>query len=96
MPATRSGVQLESDAPGWIEASDGPASFLLLQGKAIGEPVAHHGPFVMNRRDELVRAFEDYRRTQFGGWPWPRNDPTHGSEARRFAAYPDGKVDKPG
>ena len=92
---SRSGVQLESGAPATLEASDGPASFLMLQGKPIAEPVAHHGPFVMNRREELVQAFDDYRRTQFGGWPWGRNDPTHARDAGRFASYPGGKVDKP-
>ncbi|MBZ0215791.1 MAG: pirin family protein [Fimbriimonadaceae bacterium] len=39
-----------------------PARFMLGSGKPIGEPVARGGPFVMNTREEILRAFDDYRR----------------------------------
>ncbi|MDD2544745.1 MAG: pirin family protein [Burkholderiaceae bacterium] len=65
-----------------------PVECLLLQGRPIGEPVAQYGPFVMNTPQEIQQALQDYRRTQFGGWPWPVSDPVHGAEARRFARYP--------
>ncbi|MBS0320378.1 MAG: pirin family protein [Proteobacteria bacterium] len=67
---------------------------LMLQGKPIGEPVVAHGPFVANSQQELVHAIEKYRRTEFGGWPWPSPGHTHGRSGR-FAQHPDGRVDKP-
>ena len=42
---------------------------LVLGGRPIGEPVAAYGPFVMNSRDELVQAFEDYRSGKLGSIP---------------------------
>jgi redox-sensitive bicupin YhaK (pirin superfamily) len=38
-----------------------PARFLLLAARPLREPVARYGPFVMNTREEIVQAVEDYR-----------------------------------
>ena len=67
---------------------------LLLQGKPIGEPVAAQGLIVMNTQEEVIQALRDYRRTEFGGWPWPSPGHTHGTE-KRFAQYPDGRIERP-
>ncbi|CAN5387815.1 pirin family protein [soil metagenome] len=56
-----------------IEASpdaDGEAVILLGHAAPIGEPVASHGPFVMNTREEIVQAIADYNAGKFG--PAPR------------------------
>lgn len=42
---------------------------LVLGGRPLGEPVAWYGPFVMNTRDELARAFEDYNAGRLGVIP---------------------------
>ncbi|OPX80383.1 MAG: Pirin [Methanosaeta sp. PtaB.Bin039] len=42
-----------------------PIRFLLLSGRPIGEPVAWYGPIVMNTRDELHIAFEEYNNGTF-------------------------------
>jgi redox-sensitive bicupin YhaK (pirin superfamily) len=76
-----------------LTAGEAGAELLLLQGRPIGEPVVQHGPFVMNSPQEIQQAFVDYRRTQFGGWPWPVDGPVHAREAGRFARHIDGRVE---
>ena len=48
-----------------ITACEGPLRFLLVSGRPIGEPVAWYGPIVMNSREELQIAFEEYERGTF-------------------------------
>ena len=89
-------IQVHADQPTPIRAVDGPVEILLLQGRPIGEPVAQYGPFVMNTRAELEQAFDDFRRTQFGGWPFPENAPVHPRTRGRFARHADGRVEEAG
>lgn len=88
------GARLVPERPTHLRNGEQAADILLLQGRPIGEPVAHHGPFVMNRPHELQQAFFDYQRTQFGGWPWRRDDPVHPRDAGRFAIHADGREER--
>lgn len=88
-------VIVQSDRAIELEASGSGASVLVLQGRPLREPVAHHGPFVMNTADEIREAIRAYTETRFGGWPWESDDPVHGPEPRRFAVHPDGHLDEP-
>ena len=76
-----------------LVAGDGGVEVIVLQGRPIGEPVAQYGPFVMNTDQEIRQAFEDYRRTGFGGWPWPSDDPNHGPDRGRFAVHANGRIE---
>lgn len=88
-------IELRPEVDVVLENGPREAELLLLQGRPIGEPVAQHGPFVMNNPRELQQAFLDYSRTRFGGWPWESDAPVHGGKPVRFARYPDGRLEKP-
>lgn len=44
----------------------GTLSFLLIAGEPIGEPVTRYGPFVMNSREEIAQAADDFRAGRMG------------------------------
>jgi len=87
-------VDLFADQPVIIENGESDAFILLLQGKPINEPVVQYGPFVMNSEWEIQQAFDDFSKTQFGGWPWARHDNVHAPEKGRFATYSDGRKEE--
>jgi quercetin 2,3-dioxygenase len=90
------GVKLDSSLPITLEGGAENAEILLLQARPMGEPIARRGPFVMNTDEQLRQAFADFRRTEFGGWPWPDSAPVHGRDPTRFARRASGGVERPG
>ena len=88
----------EVDASVDLDLKNGPknAKILVLQGKPISEPVIQYGPFVMNTKEEIYQAFQDYHQTQFGGWPWPKTGQVHDRSRGRFALHADGREELPG
>lgn len=86
------GVELDTSHDVLIQNGGKEASLLMLQGKPLGETVVQYGPFVMNTEEEIQNAMQEYRITQFGGWPWPYPDNVHPKEKGRFAQYPDGAL----
>lgn len=48
-----------------VQAGENGIRFLLISGKPIQEPVAWHGPVVMNTREELIQAFDELKNGTF-------------------------------
>ena len=46
--------------------TDRTLEVLLLGGLPIREPIAHYGPFVMNTREEILQAIEDFQAGRMG------------------------------
>jgi redox-sensitive bicupin YhaK (pirin superfamily) len=92
--SSHAAVRVQSDLQVVLENGSVESELLMLQGRPIAEPVAQHGPFVMNTQAEIQRAMFDYQQTRFGGWPWPSDDPVHAREEGRFAKHADGKLER--
>jgi quercetin 2,3-dioxygenase len=70
----------DGDALTFAAGRGGDMDVLLLGGEPIREPVAAYGPFVMNTREELVQAFEDYQAGRLGSIPAVPVEPRPGHE----------------
>lgn len=63
---TNNFVLFENEGEGFtVEASE-DSIVLILSGEPLNEPIFPHGPFVMNSREEIMQAFEDFNTGKFG------------------------------
>jgi len=66
VPAQRMAILAnERGSDGVVLRADAPARVLLIAGTPLDEPIAQHGPFVMNTRDEIMQAVADYEAGKF-------------------------------
>ncbi len=56
----------DGDAVELANAGDVPVNLLFLAGQPLDEPVVRYGPFVMNSKEEIAQAFEDFRSGKMG------------------------------
>lgn len=84
-------IDLQPNEAVTIQNGASDSYLLFLQGKPINEPVVQHGPFVATSQSGIMEIMQDYRATEFGGWPWPRPDQVHDQNKGRFALHMDGR-----
>ena len=61
LPAHAAGVLSDGDGVEVSSDGDADAAFLLLAARPLNEPVVQYGPFVMNTREEIEQAIDDYQ-----------------------------------
>ena len=84
-------IELDPEIDVQIHNGKKEAFLFFLQGKPIEEAVVQYGPFVADSREALNETMNEYRKTEFGGWPWSTPDPVHPRSMGRFSKTPDGK-----
>ncbi len=57
----------DAHADGISIGAEGGARAILVAGRPLGEPIVQHGPFVMNRQEEIYQAILDFREGRFAG-----------------------------
>lgn len=60
VPVKRMAV-LTQDGDGLVVRAQAHSRAIVIAGKPLNEPIAQYGPFVMNTREELVQAVDDFR-----------------------------------
>lgn len=56
---------LENDGDGVVLHADAPARALLIAGRPLNEPIVQYGPFVMNSKEEIFQAVQDFQAGKF-------------------------------
>jgi redox-sensitive bicupin YhaK (pirin superfamily) len=59
-------ILMENNGEDFTITASQDSTVLVLSGEPINEPIAAHGPFVMNTHQELVEAFNDFNNGKFG------------------------------
>ena len=65
VPTARMAI-LRNDADRLVLRAKGPARAIVIAGRPLREPIAQYGPFVMNTREQLMQAVEDFRAGRMG------------------------------
>jgi len=75
-------IVLTVDQPTVQVKAEKASRFILLSGQPLKEPIVQHGPFVMNTREQIVQAYEDYQkgRNGFEGAPQWKSELFHGKK----------------
>jgi hypothetical protein len=58
---------LRNGGDGVVLHADAPARALLIAGAPLNEPIVQYGPFVMNSREEIFQAVQDFQAGKFTG-----------------------------
>jgi quercetin 2,3-dioxygenase len=66
VPVQRMAI-LKNDGDGVTLHADTPARALLIAGRPLNEPIVQYGPFVMNRKEEIFQAVQDFQAGRFAG-----------------------------
>ncbi|WP_280152591.1 pirin family protein [Piscinibacter sp. XHJ-5] len=64
VPAQRMAI-LRNEGDGLVLHADAPARALLIAGRPLNEPIVQYGPFVMNSKDEIFQAVQDFQAGRF-------------------------------
>lgn len=65
-------VKMANDGEQFSFTADEDATLLVLSGEPLNEPIAAYGPFVMNTREQILQAYDDFSKGKFGTLPAER------------------------